>query len=160
MQLRPYREAFGAEAILPVFLERLRGQGQEQLERVCRFLGYRGQPVWSEVLGAVNASAERERQTPLRDAIRSIPGARPLARALVPRGVREQVRGRLWRMRDRPQLSPAMERRVAERFDEDLAELGSWLGAPLSCASFRTVVDRPSWAWRKETKRRRDGETE
>lgn len=154
-QLRPYLETFGAAAVLPVFFERLRGHGQEQLERVCRFVGYGAAPRWRDDAGPANVSARRERPSRLRDGLRRVPAARWTVRAILPRAWRERIRDRLWRMAERPVLAPATLRRLEARFDEDLAELGRWLGIELSCRSFRTVVDRPDLAWVQEPRRRR-----
>ena len=146
LQLRPYFEAFGRERVLPVFQESLRARGQQELDRVCEFLGYPGRPQWREDLGQVNVSAQRLRQSAWRDRVINLPGLRQARRALVPRAVRERVK-RLW-MLDRPRLSDASLRMLREVYDSDLAELGSWLGVDLSCETFKAVAaGRPlQWA--------------
>ena len=46
MQLVPYIERYGIEAILPVFFERLTREPQTQLERICAHVGYTSRPTW------------------------------------------------------------------------------------------------------------------
>ena len=42
MQLASYFETFGRERVLPMFFERFIAHKQEELERVCNFIGYKG----------------------------------------------------------------------------------------------------------------------
>ncbi len=151
MQLRPFFETFGPQNVLPVFFERLTAHPLEQMQRVCHFIGYGGQPRWADEAGRQNVSSQRERPSPLREALRRVPGMRPLVRLLVPESARERIRDRLWRMPDRPRLSDANRERVESRFDEDLVQLGGWLGAALDCRNFKTVVDRPEWQWQLDS---------
>jgi hypothetical protein len=148
MQLRPYADAFGLDAVLPVFLERMRSHPQEQLERVAAFVGHRGSVRWDEGAGPANVSAQRERSSRVRRAVAAVPGARALLHALVPGGVWEGAKTRLWRMRERPALAPQLRARLAATYDEDLTELGGWLGLELSCAAFAAAADRPDPRWR------------
>ena len=67
MQLEPFLDAYGAENILLIFFERFISKGQEELDRVCRFVGSQRQPRWVESLAATNVSNERMRDSPLRD---------------------------------------------------------------------------------------------
>lgn len=153
MQLRPYVEAFGFERVLPVFLERMHAAPGETLERVGRFVGASGPLEWREESAATNVSAERLRRSPLRDLIVNAPLLSTIRRRAVPRAWREKVKA-LWRMNERPALSAGVEARVVERFDEDLATLGEWLGTPLSCAAWKRTVSAGPLEWAAAEARR------
>jgi hypothetical protein len=146
MQLAPWIEQFGRERILPVFFERMTAKPQEELERICAFLGYAGKPVWRQDVGERNVSSERLRRSPLRDAVINVPPLRWARRTLVPKGWRDAVKG-LWTMRGRPELSPSTRRELEATFDDDLAILGTWLGVNLSCSRFREVALGPPISW-------------
>ena len=147
MQLEPFLNAYGPENVLPVFFERFVRHKQAELERVCRFLGYRGQPRYNESWQPRNVSQERLRKSPLRDAIVNAPVLRTIRRRLIPKSWREKVK-RFWQIKERPVLSPETTRRLEEVFDADLARLGRWLGIELSCRRFRDVVPEltPTWS--------------
>jgi len=147
MQLRPFLDTYGPDRVLPVFFERMLASPQSQLERVCRFIGYPGQPAWRHDLEAQNVSQQRLRHSPLRDAIVDAPVLRGIRRHLVPQRVRDYVKS-WWRLSQRPQLSDNQQAELREIFDEDLTVLGRWLGLRLSCDSFKQVVtaaDDPLW---------------
>lgn len=150
MQLRPYFDAFGSSQILPVFFERLIDASQLELERICAFIGYPGQPRWVNDQDRVNVSSTRMRRSPLRDAIVNAPVLRTIRRRLIPKGLREGVK-RMWAIGERPQLSEATEQRVVEEFDSDLGELGDWLGIDLDCAKFKERVTSLEPAWTSNT---------
>ena len=145
MQLQPYFEAFGAERVLPVFFERLFTHQQEELERICRFLGYVDMPTWQD-LDAQNVSSERMRTSAWRDSLVENPVLQALRRNLIPKAFRTWIRG-LWTMKDRPQLSPAQIQRLEETFDPDLALLGEWLGTELCCANYEDQVSNQILEW-------------
>ncbi len=147
-QLEPYLEAYGSEALLPVFFERLMRDRDAELARICRFVG---DPDWQQARwragqGAANVSAERLRKTPL---TRLLLGWGPAvaARRLVPPALRRRVKRR-WQMSERPELSAPVRERLAVALDPDLARLGAWLGLELSCRSWSRQVLRgePRWA--------------
>jgi hypothetical protein len=145
MQLRPFLEAFGRERVLPVFYDRLTSTPEEELRRVCAFLGYRGTPRWREDAGRQNVSADRMRQNPLRDALVYAPGISQV-RKLLPQGLRDRVK-RLWQMRKRPQLSASKRRELEVVFDRDLAELGELLGVALNCGNFKEQTSARAFEW-------------
>lgn len=134
MQLRPYIERFGRERVLPVFFDRLNAHSQDELERVCRFIGYHPQPEWRE-LPPSNVSGERMRKSKVRDVLVDLPVLSIIRRRLVPKALRERVK-QLWMMKDRPQLEDRDRRRLVAMFDPDLAELGRALGIDLRCENF------------------------
>jgi hypothetical protein len=140
MQLRPFLEAFGAENVLPIFAENLRHHPQRELERVCRFVGYDGTPMWQDSTGEQHLSSERLIASPWRDALVDQPVLSFLRRMLFPKAVRTWVRG-FWQMKERPQLTPERVEHLEQIFNQDLAVLGDWLGIELTCENFKTVVD-------------------
>jgi len=147
MQLEPYFDAFGQASVLPMFFDRLSSHPQQELERVCQFIGRGGPARWDESIEEQNVSSQRMRQNPLRDAIVNFPGLKTIRRNLVPQAVRDRIK-QLWMMKGRPQLSPANLKRLTNIFDEDLQILGRWLGLELSCASFKHVAPSVEPRWR------------
>ncbi|MEM9085910.1 MAG: sulfotransferase [Pseudomonadota bacterium] len=145
-QLRPFLETYGPDKILPVFFERLTQSPQAELERVCAFLGYEGSPAWQTDEAQQNVSLERMRTSPLRDAIVGFPPIRAIRRTLVPQSVRDRIKG-LWQIDEKPELSPASLDTVKREFDADLAELGAWLGTPLSTDTFKQSARSLSLDW-------------
>jgi hypothetical protein len=146
MQLAPWIAAFGRSAILPVFFERLTAAPDAELARIVRFLGSEATPAWNHALARQNVSSERLRRSPLRDALLASPLLTRLRRRFVPKALRERAKA-LWQMRERPELSPAVREALEQRFDADLATLGSWLGVPLCCATFAETVAARSLEW-------------
>ena len=147
MQLTPYIQTFGHERICPVFFERLTAEPEAELKRVCAFLGRGGEPRWHEEEAQQNISAEKLRLTPLqRELLLDNPLLTRIRHALVPKGLREWVKGRM-RMRERPQLSLGSTARLEGIFDEDLAILGAWLGMDLRCQTFKDAARSQVPAW-------------
>jgi hypothetical protein len=151
MQLEPFRDAYGVENILLIFFERFVLKGQEELERVCQFVGSQRRPCWVESLEATNVSSQRMRANPLRDAIVNAPVLRTIRKRLVPKSWRDQVK-QLWQIKQRPQLSDSSVQRLEEVFDADLSRLGRWLDIELSCQHFHEVARStvPTWSQTSE----------
>ncbi|MDJ0701709.1 MAG: sulfotransferase [Leptolyngbyaceae cyanobacterium MO_188.B28] len=147
MQLKPYLDKFGPQNVLPVFMERFRSHPQEELERICRFIGYSAKPTWVEEITQQHLSNERMKKSAWRDFLVDAPILSLLRRTLVPKGVRTWVRS-WWQMKKRPELEPVQQDYLQTIFDEDLSVLGTWLGVELNCQEFKsTVVKEPSeWA--------------
>lgn len=145
-QLEPFLETFGRERVLPVFFDRLLRSPQEELERICGFLGF-GQPVKWRSNTTRNVSSERMRENPVRDAIIELGPLVWLRRRFIPKSVRTRIR-QLWTMKEHPELSERRERQLAELFDDDLARLGRWLGADLRCENFRERTASESLNWK------------
>lgn len=146
MQLKPYFDHFGRDAVLPVFFDRLIREPQAELERVCRFIGYQGSPQWQEDLKPSNVSSERIRRFPLYRYVVESPIATRLRRALVPQGLRDWVKGRLT-MQRRPELSEKLRAELESAFDQDMQELGVWLGTPLTCQNFKKTTAHAELNW-------------
>lgn len=147
MQLAPWLEAYGPDRILPVFNERIRSAPQEELTRVCEFLGYEGTPSWVES-GDQNVSSQRMRKSPVRDAILGAPGLKQIRTGLVPQGVRDWAKG-FWKMSSKPELAEPKRAELERLYDEDLAVLGGWLGTKLTCANFKDVASSTPMAFQR-----------
>jgi hypothetical protein len=146
MQLEPYFEAYGRDAVCPVFFDRLVAYPQEELERICRFIGYAGSPQWKQALPPSNISSQRVRRFPMYELLYESGIATWLRRTLVPQGIRDMLKARLT-MKNKPDLSPASRTRLEQVFDSDLAILGEWLGSELNCRNFKQVTTdlEPEW---------------
>jgi len=151
-QLEPYLELYGASVILPVFFERMVAFPDEELARVCRFLGDRSdEPVtWRTERAKQNVSSERMRESALRDALLRVPLLRWLKDRL-PRSIRERAK-QLWRYEGRPQLSPSLRSDLEARIDPDLARLGEWLGTKLTCRTWTEQVIERALEWQHPTR--------
>ena len=146
-QLEPYFEAFGKERVLPVFFDRLLTHPQEELERVCTFVGYEGDPVWKEEQGPSNVSSQRMRNSKLRDLLVHAPIVSTIRQRLIPQSVRDRVK-KLWMMNRRPELTEQERRRLEAVFNPELAKLGKWLGIEsLTCSNFRELTRDRAYDW-------------
>ncbi len=153
MQLKPYLEAFGPRSVLPVFFYRLVSHPQEELERICRFVGYPGRPEWDHSMKPQNVSSERLRKSLLREALVSAPLLTGLRKRLIPKSWIEPLKA-FWRVKtEPPRLTPDLEARLQNLFDDDLARLGRWLGIELTCACFRAVAQARSYDWVESERR-------
>ncbi|MEL7084760.1 MAG: sulfotransferase domain-containing protein [Cyanobacteria bacterium J06597_1] len=146
-QLKPYFEAFGYNQILPSFFERLNASPQAELERVCDFIGYAGTPQWSSDLKPKNVSKNRVQRNALTDFLRRAPVLSQVREYLVPSSLKTLIRKPFVAKVERPELSPENLERLKSIFDEDLAELGQWLGIELTCDTFKTVAAADGYAW-------------
>ena len=94
-----------------------------------------------------NASKDRLRFSPIRDALVRAPVLAGLRQRIVPRQWSQSLKG-FWRAQiDPPQPSAALAAYLREIFDADLAELGSWLGIAIDCDNFHdaTIGSPPEW---------------
>jgi hypothetical protein len=124
MQIAPYLEAYGREAVLLSSLERLKSDPAAELRRVGAHLGLAAPPVWQADIGAQNVSAERFRKLPLHGLLVSNPVATALRRALVPKFVRRRIR-EARQYGARPELPETLVAELRGVFAADLAELRS-----------------------------------
>lgn len=145
-QLAPYMQAFGKSNILPVFYERLINHPQEQLDRVCRFIGYQAAPAWVDSHSQLNASAERVKPFKGYDLLVESPIATSLRRILVPKFLRTVIRKSL-SMQERPSLEQEVLDHIKLQLNEDLAELGNLLGIHVDCDTFNSLSEKPSYEW-------------
>lgn len=137
-QLAPYFERFGDEAVLPVFHERLAAYPDDELRRVCRFIGYGAEPSLSPAPPA-NESRQRIRKFPLYRVLVDSRLATEVRRGLVPKAWRRRLAQRLT-MGERPVLGSSTRQMLEQRFDEDLAGLEGWLGLRLTCDNFQDMA--------------------
>jgi len=146
MQLEPYFDTFGQQSVLPVFFDRIRYEPQTELERICRFIGYSGKPIWRKELKPTNVSRERIRRFPFDDLLIYSQPATWLRRSLFPKTLRNRVKQRLT-MRKRPQIPEDVKLKLESVFDHDLEKLGKWLGVELKCNNFSRVTQSGGLEW-------------
>jgi len=146
MQLEPYFEAFGRDAVLPVFFDHMVREPQAELERICQFIGYKGQPVWVKDMKPDNVSSERIRKFPFYELLVKSGPATLLRRHFIPQALRDAVKKKL-RMRNRPEICVEIRSRLEAEFDRDLAQLGKWLGICIDCQNFKHVTSAASLEW-------------
>ncbi|MGB1251521.1 MAG: sulfotransferase family protein [Candidatus Promineifilaceae bacterium] len=145
-QLAPYFAQFGRNRVLPVFFDRLRNHSQTELERVCRFIGYAGEPIWDESDQQRNVSSQRMRVSPWRDRIVYSPLVTAIRKRLIPQNVRDRIK-QGWQMQERPTLSEDSVAYLTEIFNADLSVLGDWLSIHLTCENFKEVTSQQSLNW-------------
>jgi Sulfotransferase domain len=139
-QLQPFLRAYGPENILPIFFEHFVRHGQEELERVCHFIGYQNQPRWIEIDDfRKNTSNLRLRKSPVRDALVETPVLRALRIKLIPKSWRERIK-RFWQMTERPTLSESSIQRLDRVFEQDMDKLGQALGIELPYSRYREIA--------------------
>jgi hypothetical protein len=140
MQLVPFLDAYGPDRVFPVFFDRLVENPQQELEQICRFIGYKGDPRWDFTLKAQNVTSEQLRRSMFREMLVNAPILRALHRRLIWKPWREHLK-RLWQIEhERPNLSEQALARLRPIFDADLKRLGVWLGTDLDCDRFREVA--------------------
>ena len=122
MQIAPYLEAYGADAVLLTSLERLKRDEDVELARIAAHIGHEGPVSWQPDLAETNVSAERIRKLPLHGLLVDNPIATALRRHLVPRSVRARVR-EARRMKDRPAIPDEARDGLLRQFAEDRALL-------------------------------------
>lgn len=121
MQLAPWVEAYGREAVLVTSLEAMTADPAGVLARVAAHLG-RDDFTWVPERARENVSAERARRFPMQGLLIDNPLATVLRRTLVPKRLRDRIRkGR--QMGQRPELTPWLRNDLEERFAPDLAAL-------------------------------------
>jgi len=149
-QLKPFIDNYGWTNVLPVFFDRLVDERQAELERVCSFLDYPGQPHWFVNDDHRNVSDARLRKSLLRDGIVWNSVVTWARRRFIPQAWRDQIK-RLWQMNKRPELSPATCTHLETIIDEDLKTLGGWLGVELTCANFKAITASKPLEFRART---------
>lgn len=122
MQLAPYVERFGIASLLLTSLEQLTADPDGELARIGAHIGAPGPLRWDPQIGAQNVSRDRVRTLPFHRLLVRNPVANALRRTLVPKSVRQRIRGA--RLRDeRPALPDDLRRRLEETFAPDAATL-------------------------------------
>ena len=136
-QLGPYIEVFGKESILPVFFNRLKKYPDQEFHRICSFIGYQGEAVWTD-LKPSNVSSERIRRFPFYNLLVESSFAKSVRRRLISERLTNRIKASL-QMSERPALSAETRKRLEAVFDEDLQLLGEQLGLAISCETFEEV---------------------
>ncbi len=105
---------------------------QEELERVCQFIGYAKKPIWNFELEAQNVSQERIRKSVWRDILVETPGLRELRRLFIPKSFRTWVKS-WWEIKQKPELTPE--------------NIETKLGIELCCKNFKSMVKNQAFNW-------------
>lgn len=135
MQITPYLQEFGCEAVLPLFFDDLKNSKDIALNRVGEFIGCAHSLVWVDDLGHDNVSSQRIRRF---YGYELLIDSRPMAwlrKNLIPQVLRDRIKKRLT-MQQRPQISDVQREHITKIFDRDLKVVGDWLGIELTCDSF------------------------
>lgn len=122
MQLAPYVEHFGREAIHLTSLEQMRADPEDTLRQIGQHIGAAHPLIWDHSLGAQNVSAERVRRLPFHGVLVDNPVAQVLRRSLVPKSVRTRIR-KARTHGERPELSGQLRQKLEHIFLQDRAEL-------------------------------------
>ena len=109
MQLEPYLESFGPDAVHPIFFDRLIAQPDRELASIGRFLGAAEPLVWDHTLKPQNVGRERLRASNLRNTLVQAPVLATLRRVLIPGTLSERVKS-YWRMGVEPAPDPSRSR--------------------------------------------------
>jgi hypothetical protein len=143
MQIAPWIEAFGADAVHLTSLEAMQADPQGVLAAAAAFIGHPGPVTWVDARARENVSAERIRRLPLQGLLVDNPVAAALRRTLVPQSVRDWVKGRR-QMQVRPELPAALRQSLADQFAEDHAALEALFpGHPALRHCYPFLVDIP-----------------
>jgi hypothetical protein len=125
-QLLRVCEHFPREQLLVLLLEDLKGDPDGTFSTVCRHLGI-DDTVVPRAVGEVFNAVPEFRSERFQRALIGVHERRPL-----PLKVRRGLMRLNTRSKTYPRLDPAVRRRLAERFRDDNAALGEWLGRDLS----------------------------
>lgn len=146
MQIEPYFKKFGKLNVLPVFFDRLISQSEQELNRVCQFIGYKSKARWFSDLKAKNVSKKRIRKFPFYNILVDSKLAELIRRTLVPKGVRNMIKAKL-RMQNRPVLSAENLVRLEDTFNKDLSILSKLLNREINCNNFKEITMSESLEW-------------
>ena len=139
MQISPYLQEFGSEAVLPLFFDDLKNNKDKALNRVGEFIGCTEPLIWIDDLAKDNVSSQRIRRF---YGYKFLVNSRPLTwvrRTFIPQRLRDRVK-RQFTMQQRPEIEAIQCKRVTEIFDRDLKIVGDWLGVELTCDNFNKDV--------------------
>ena len=138
MQIKPYLEVFGNEAILPLYFDDLKENKDKVLNRVGEFIGCTQRLIWVDGLAQDNQSNQRiKRFYGYELLVNSTPMAW-LRKNLIPQLVRDRIKKRLT-MHQRPQISDVQRDRITEMFNRDLQVISDWMGYEITCANFEFI---------------------
>ena len=141
MQIRPFVEAYGRDAILLTSLEALVTEPEAEFRRISAFLGLSPEAAWQPDQQPQTVSKERMRRLPLQSVLLDNPVARGLRRTLVPASLRQKIRARR-QMDTRPEIPADLEARMQTRFLQDRETLAGFFPnhpALEQCYPFRSA---------------------
>ena len=138
MQLKPYLETFGKQAVLPVFFDALKSAPDQTLVKVGEFIGCQSPLFWVHDIKPDNVSQRRVRKFPGYELLIESAVMQTLRRRLIPQRLRDSIKGKL-QMQDRPRIDEAQLKRIRSIFDRDLQTLRPWLGFEVTCANFSQI---------------------
>jgi len=138
MQLKPYLETFGKQAVLPVFFDALKSAPNQTLVKVGEFIGCQSPLFWVHDLKPDNVSQRRVRKFPGYELLIESAFMQTLRRRLIPQRIRDSIKGKL-QMQDRPRIDEAQLKCIRSIFDRDLQTLRPWLGFEVTCANFSQI---------------------
>ncbi|MBB5211836.1 sulfotransferase family protein [Microbulbifer hydrolyticus] len=154
-QIQPYIERFGMENVLPVFFERIKRDPENELERISRFIGYKGEVRWTESSTKTNISAERLRLSPLMSFIVNSKALSKIRRNLIPARIRGLVKSK-YRMSERPKINEKSMQKISARINSDFKSLGELLGVRITSENYKSVVHNIGPGWDKKKKASRE----
>lgn len=146
-QLEPWITKFGKDAVLPVFFERMMSQNEDELIRVCKFIGYELPPKWYEDSEITNVSSERIRRFPFYSIVIDSSVAEFIRRRFIPKSLRQRVKKSL-QITKRPELSAESVKHLKKIFDNDLKQLGESLDIELSYDNYPQQMLGSNMDWK------------
>lgn len=124
MQIAPFVDAYGLEAIHLTSLEQIKSDPHGEFAVIAAHLGLEN-VQWDEEQKAQNVSAERARPLPLQGLLIDNPVAKALRQTLVPKSLRTWVRNKRT-MQTRPELPEDLKARMRAQFLEDREKLAGY----------------------------------
>lgn len=122
MQIAPFIEAYGPEAVHLTSLEQMKADPMAVLRAAASHIGHDQPVTWKDEIEAQNVSAERSRKLPLHGLLVDNPVAETLRRTLVPKALRTRIR-EARRPAARPELPADLRAELEAHFLEDRATL-------------------------------------
>ncbi|NBD18359.1 MAG: sulfotransferase [Cyanobacteria bacterium] len=147
MQLKPFLTKYGPEQILPMFFERLLQFPQDELERVCRFIGYTGKPQWDFNTAPRNKTSSRPIMYPWIRFMRKTPVLNSLRKSLTPEWLQEKMKTLFASNLEKPKINPQNLDYLHQVFNQDLNILGDWFQTELTCHNFKAVTSSSALKW-------------
>ncbi|WP_298845046.1 sulfotransferase [uncultured Roseobacter sp.] len=118
MQITPFAETFGREALMLTSLEQFRADPQAELARIGDFLGLASPPVFHPDQAQQNVSAQRVRRLPLHGLLVDSAPATFLRRRLIPKALRTRIR-KARTISNRPDLPDSLRSQLEATYTAD-----------------------------------------
>jgi hypothetical protein len=122
MQVLPFIETFGAEAIHLTSTELLARDPQAELDLIAAHIGARERLRWKEDIAPQNVSSDRVKRLPMHRLLVANPVARAIRQTIVPKSVRARIKSSR-RLGDKPELDPELRSRLQAAFRSDHDQL-------------------------------------